>query len=59
MENTQHGNPQPGCLEWLTALWQALDKKQVAKSGGVVVTLGALAVLGLRKGVPWYFSPKQ
>jgi hypothetical protein len=59
MEEQPHRNSQPSCIEWLAALWQTLDKRQVATIGGVVVTAGTLAVLGLRKGVPWYLAHRQ
>jgi|RhiMetdeSRZDD1v2_1073273.scaffolds.fasta_scaffold3520480_2 hypothetical protein len=59
MEDTQHINPQSGRIERLTATWRALDKRKWATVGGVVVTIGALVVTGLRKGVPWYMAHKE
>ena len=59
MEEKQNVNPQPGRIERLTATWHALDKKKWATIGGVVVTLGTLVVLGLRKGIPCYLAQKQ
>jgi len=59
MENSQNVNSQPGRLERLTTTWQALDKKKWATIGGVVLTLGALVVTGVRKGVPWYLVHKE
>lgn len=58
MEEKQNVNSQPGRIERLKSIWQALDKKQLAKIGGVVVTIGALVVAGVRKGVPWYLAHK-
>lgn len=59
MEEQQHVNSQPGRVERLTATWQAFDKRKLAKIGGVVVTIGTLVVIGLRKGIPWYLTHKQ
>jgi len=58
MEEQQNVNPQPGRIERLMATWQAFDKKKLATIGGVVVTLGTLVVIGLRKGIPWYLEHK-
>jgi hypothetical protein len=58
MDDRQNSNPQPGLIAWLTAMWQAFDKKQWATIGGVILTLGALVVAGVRKGVPWYRAHK-
>jgi ABC-type transport system involved in cytochrome c biogenesis permease subunit len=59
MDDRQNGNPQPGLTARFTAMWQTLDKKQWATIGGVVVTISALVVAGLHKGVPWYLVHKQ
>ena len=59
MEETRNINLQPGRIARLTATWQALNKKKLAKIGGVVVTIGALVVAGVRKGVPWYLAHRQ
>ena len=56
MENRQNGNPQFGLIAWLTATWQTIDKKKWATIGGVLLTLGALVVAGVRKGVPWFLT---
>ena len=59
MEEQQHVNSQSSRIERLTATWHALNKKKWATIGGVVLTLGALVITGLRKGVPWYLAHKQ
>ncbi|MGE0823065.1 MAG: hypothetical protein AB7G75_08775 [Candidatus Binatia bacterium] len=51
MEETQSTDPQPTRLEQLKARWQTIDKKKFAMIGGIVVTISALLVAGLRKGV--------
>jgi hypothetical protein len=58
MDEQQHVHPQSGRIERLTSTWRALDKKKWATIGGVVLTLGALVVAGVRKGVPWYLAHK-
>jgi hypothetical protein len=58
MEETQNGNPRPSRIERITARWQC-TKKQWATIGGVVLTIGALVVTGLRTGVPWHMAPKK
>ena len=59
MEEKQHNKSQSHRLARLTAMWQTLDKRKVAKIGGVVVTIGALVVAGVRKGVPWHLAHRQ
>jgi hypothetical protein len=59
MEEQQNVNSQPSRIARLTAIWQTLDKKKWAKIGGVVVTIGALVVAGVCKGVPWYLAHKS
>lgn len=59
MEEKQRIDPQPGRIAQFTAIWQTLDKKKWATIGGTVVTLGALVIAGLRKGVSWSLSHKQ
>ena len=56
MDDRQNSNLQPGLIRWFTALWQTIDKQKWATIGGVLLTLGALVVAGLRKGVPWYLA---
>ena len=58
MEETRNISLQPGRIARLTSTWQGLDKRKLAKIGGVVVTIGALVVAGVRKGVPWYLAHK-
>ena len=59
MEEQQNVNPQPRRLARLTTTWHALDKKKWATLGGVVLTLGALVITGVRKGIPWVMAQKQ
>ena len=58
MEEKQTVHSQPARFARLTTLRQTLDKKQWAIIGSVVVTLSALAVIGVRKGLPWYLAHK-
>jgi len=59
MEATHNDNPHPSRIEQLKASWQLLDKRKWATIGGVVLTIGALVVTGLRTSVLWHIAPRK
>ena len=59
MEATHNGNSHPSRIEQLKASWQLLAKRKWTTIGGVVLTIGALVITGLRTGVPWHIAPRK